>query len=183
MLELKIPEIPEIWDEKNECFDSVKAQTLQLEHSLVSISKWEAKWHLPFLTEVRYQRLTNDQLIDYIKCMTITKNVPDIVYRAMLPQQVQEIIDYINDPATATTFVEDNSPPNFEVLTSEVIYWEMINFGIWKECEKWNINRLVTLIRVCNEKNKKGQRMSEKEIYAQNAAVNAARRRMLHTRG
>lgn len=183
MLELKIPEISELWDEKNQCFASVRAQTIQMEHSLIAISKWESKWHLPFLEEVRWNRLNREQLLDYIKCMTITHNVDDLVFRSLQAPQIEEITNYINDPATATTFSNENSAPNFEIMTSEIIYWEMVALGIWKECEKWNINRLVTLIHVCNNKNKKGQAMPKSKIQSQNAMVNAMRRRRFHTRG
>jgi len=183
MLVLKIPEQTDLWDEKNQCFCQVPAQTLVLEHSLLAISKWETKWHLAFLEEIRWQRINAEQLMDYIKCMTITKNVDDLVYRSMLPAQLKEITDYINDSATATTFVDEVVQPNFEIMTSEVIYWEMIQLGIWKECEKWNINRLVTLIRVCNKKNKKAQKMPTNKIQSQNAMVNHLRRQRFHTRG
>lgn len=183
MLELKIPEITELWDEKNQCFEHVKAQTIQMEHSLIAISKWEAKWHISFLEQVRRELLTNEQLMDYIRCMTITHNVDDIVFRSLQAPQIKQITDYINNPATATTFSNENQAPNFEILTSEIIYWEMIALGIWKECEKWNINRLVTLIHVCNNKNKKAQPMPVNKIQSQNAMVNALRRKRYNTRG
>ena len=183
MLNLKIPEISELWDEKTQQFYSVHAQTIQLEHSLIAISKWEAKWHRPFLDDLRWKKITPDQLMDYIKCMTVTHNVDDIVFRSLQAPQLQEIIDYINDPATATTFSNSDSVPNFEIITSEVIYWEMIALGIWKECEKWNINRLVTLIQVCNNKNKKGQAMPTNKIHSQNRMVNEMRKAKYHTRG
>lgn len=179
MLFITVPE-REYYDENSNKFFMVKEQTLQLEHSLVSISKWESKWKKPFLSkEVK----TIDETIDYIRCMTITQNVDPRVYYNINNEHVQAVENYILDPMTATWFSKSNSHPSREVQTSETIYWQMITLGIPLECQKWHLNRLLTLIRVCNERNTPGKKMSKNEIFNSNRALNAARRKSLHTRG
>lgn len=164
----------ELFDETTRRFITVKETELVLEHSLLSISKWEAKWKKPFLVEGAMD--TNEKVIDYIKCMTITPQKPDPnVWLCLSEQNLKEIVDYINDPMTATWFKEDKKKKvNKEIMTSEVIYWEMIALQIPIEFQKWHLNRLMTLIRVCNAKNNP-EKMSKKDIAAENAAINAQR--------
>ena len=164
----------ELFDETTSRFITVKETELVLEHSLLSISKWEAKWKKPFLVEGAMD--TNEKVIDYIKCMTITPQKPDPnVWLCLSEQNLKEIVDYINDPMTATWFKEDKKKKvNKEIMTSEVIYWEMIALQIPIEFQKWHLNRLMTLIRVCNAKNNP-EKMSKKDIAAENAAINAQR--------
>ena len=164
----------ELFDEITSRFITVKETELVLEHSLLSISKWEAKWKKPFLVEGAMD--TNEKVIDYIKCMTITPQKPDPnVWLCLSEQNLKEIVDYINDPMTATWFKEDKKKKvNKEIMTSEVIYWEMIALQIPIEFQKWHLNRLMTLIRVCNAKNNP-EKMSKKDIAAENAAINAQR--------
>lgn len=180
MLKLNIPSM-ELYDEQKEEFINIKAQTLQLEHSLVSVSKWEAKWKKPFLD--RQKEFTEEEMMDYIKCMTITQNVdPVVYYGAML--QVGIINDYINDTMTATWFSEDKRKGSSrEKVTSELIYYWMISAQIPMECQKWHLNRLLTLIRVCNVKNTPATPMSKKAMAQQRAALNAQRRQKLNTKG
>lgn len=176
----------ELYNESTNRFINVKETTLVLEHSLLSISKWEAKWKKPFLTEGSMD--TTEKILDYIRCMTITPQNPDPnVYLCITQDDLKEIMDYINDPMTATWFGEDRDPNKKkkrqkEVLTSEVIYWEMIALQIPTEFQKWHLNRLTTLIRVCNAKNNP-EKMNKKDILAQNAALNKARRAKLHSKG
>ena len=181
MLELYIPAC-EGYDERKQEFVIIsKEQTLQLEHSLVSLSKWESKWHKSFFTK---EEKTYEETIDYIKCMTLTKNVPPEVYTLLTPRNIQEINEYIGDSMTATTFSEDkNAKPNRERVTSELIYYWMISLGIPFECQKWHINRLLTLIKVCSIKNQPPKKSSKKQIMSRNAALNAARRKQLNSRG
>lgn len=171
----------ESWDELREEFVTNKEQTLQLEHSLVSLSKWESKWHKSFLNA---RGMTTEELLDYVRCMTLTQNVsPDIYYR-ITNAQIDEIRAYINAPMTATTFSEDKrSKPSREIITSELIYHWMIDAGIPFECQKWHLNRLLTLIRVRNVKNSKPKPMGKKALMSRNTALNAARRNQLHSRG
>ena len=120
-------------------------------------------------------------MLDYIKCMTLNQNVPENVYSALTAKNMQDINNYINHPMTATT-INDKSSGNREIITSEVIYYWMVSYNIPFECEKWHINRLITLIRVCNAKNNP-KKMSRNEIAARNRTLNAARRKALHTKG
>lgn len=181
MLQIKI--LPkEFWDEKKEEFVSNDIeQVLQLEHSLVSISKWESRWHKPFL--VKGEEKTIKQTLDYIKCMTITQNVKDEVYQNLTSNDIEKINDYIADTMTATTFNELNKGTSKEIITSELIYYWMISLNVPMECQKWHINRLLTLIRVCDVKNGPSKKMSKREISNKYASINAARRQQLNTRG
>ena len=173
MLELIINE-PESYDERRNLFIEGKKYILKLEHSLVSIAKWESKWHKPFLTN---KSKTVEEWIDYIRCMTITQNVNPIVYYLITDDHFKQIIDYMNAPMTATTVPKDNSSPNREVVTSELIYYWMIALNIPPEYQKWHLNRLLTLINVCNFKNKPPKKMSQSELMNKHRAVNASRRK------
>ena len=180
MLQITVPGI-ELYDEKNNCFIYLKERTLQLEHSLVSLSKWESKWCKPFISKTNK---TDEEVRDYVKCMTITQNVEPDVYDRLTSKNYDEIESYINAPMTATTFKEGRlGKKGSGVITNEIIYYWMSSLGIWKECEKWHLNRLLTLIRVCNEKNAPSKKMSKSEIMKQNAAMNAARRQKLNSKG
>lgn len=169
----------ELYDEKTNRFITVKEQKIVMEHSLVSISKWEAKWNVPFLTD---KPKTNEQLIDYIKCMTLTQNVNPLAYLCLTMDAVKEINEYINAPMTATWF-SGNSKPSREIQTSETIYWQMIALNIPFECQKWHLNRLLTLIRVCNEKNQPPKKMSARDLAMSRAELNAKRKAALHSKG
>ena len=178
MLTITIPE-QELFNELTNEFVSTKARTIQLEHSLVSISKWESKWNKPFLSK---DEKTIEQTLDYIQCMTITQNIDPMVYRFLTDDNIRDINDYIDAPMTATTFPDKGSISR-EIITSEVIYYWMISLNIPMECQKWHLNRLLTLIRVCNVKNAPAKKMSRKEIMNRNAALNAARRKKLNSKG
>ena len=180
MLQIVIPG-QEFWDEQKQEFINTKEQVLQLEHSLISLSKWEAKWCKVFLSK---QEKTQEETIDYIKCMTITPNVDPEVYNHLTRENIKEIEDYISAPMTATYFSSDNAGKSSrEQVTSELIYYWMIALNIPFECQKWHLNRLLTLIKVCNIKNQPPKKMSKREIMSRNAALNAARRQQLNTKG
>ena len=180
MLQITIP-AGEQWDEINQVFINTKEQTLQLEHSLVSLSKWESKWCKAFLTK---NEKTDEETIDYIKCMTITQNVDPNAYNCLTKENVEQIKKYIEAPMTATYFSEEhNGKSSREQVTSELIYYWMIALNIPMECQKWHLNRLLTLIRVCNIKNQPPKKMSKRAIMSRNTALNAARRKQLNTRG
>lgn len=181
MLILKIPE-QEFYNNITGEFVNCRACTLKLEHSLVSISKWESKWKKPFLSDK--EEKTTEEFIDYIRCMTINQDVPEEVYELLSYDDVKKIEEYIMDPATATKVYDrrkSNGGRN-ETPTSELIYYWMISNGIPFECEKWRLNRLITLIKVCNAKGNP-QQMSKAEIYAMNAALNNSRRAATGSRG
>ena len=174
MLQIIVPE-RELWDEKKEEFVYIKKQKLQLEHSLVSISKWESKWCKPYFSK---ENKTHEEIIDYIRCMTITQNVDPYVYYALSNNNMEQIQKYIKAPMTATIFSkEPKGGSSREVVTAEIIYYWMISLGIPLECQKWHFNRLFTLIKVCNIKNQPPKKRSRREIMSRHAAVNAARRK------
>lgn len=179
MLTIIIPD-KEFFDEASNQFVKITGQTLVLEHSLVSISKWESKWCKPFLSS---NNMSKEELIDYIKSMTITQNVRQEIYSGIDSEIIEEITAYINKPMTATTFTNLNKKPNREIITSEIIYYWMVTFQIPFECQKWHLNRLLTLINVCNIKNQPAKKMGRREIFERNRALNSARRNSLNTRG
>lgn len=179
MLEIVIPSI-ELWNEEKQEFVTVKGTTLKLEHSLVSLSKWESKWCKPFLSK---EDKTPEETLDYIKCMTLTQNVDPNVYQCISNENINKIVTYINEPMTATTFREESKGGSREIITAELIYYWMIALTIPFECQKWHLNRLLTLIRVCNIKNQPPKKMSKREIMSRNASLNAARRKQLNSKG
>lgn len=182
MLQLTVSVAEETWDEVKEEFVSAQETTLELEHSLVSISKWESKWCKPFLSS---DNKTADEIMDYIKCMTLTPNVDPDVYSRLTTEHFTKINEYINAPMTATTFSDDkNSKRSQEIITSELIYYWMIALQIpIDQCQDWHLNRLLTLVRVCNIKNAPPKKMGKRDLMSRNAKLNAARRQQLNTKG
>ena len=187
MLYITVPAVPdmEMWDERSEMFikvPGIKEQTLQLEHSLVSLSKWESKWCKSFLSK---EDKSAEETLDYVKCMTITQNVNPEVYNHLTQDNIKQVNDYISAPMTATYFSDDrSSKAGREVVTAELIYYWMIALQIpFDPCQKWHLNRLLTLIRVCNIKNSPPKKMSKRDIMSRNARLNAARKQQLNTRG
>jgi hypothetical protein len=181
MLEITIPE-REMWLEDKEEFVYIKETHLQLEHSLISLKKWESKWHKPFLEE---KDLTEEEIRDYIRCMTLTKGVDPDIYRYITPSVKKEIIDYIKDPMTATWFSkrDQNGVGKKRIVTAEIIYYWMITLNIPVQFEKWHLNQLMTLIRVCNAENATPKKMSKRDILTNNARINAARRAKHKSKG
>lgn len=181
MLILDIPD-EEQWDELNQRFVYGKGCKITLEHSLLSLSKWESKWCVPFIGKTD---MTDEQVIDYIKCMTITQNVPDEIYSKLSDKHYTQVKDYIDAPMTATWFSKTDTPGkiNNEQITSELIYYWMVALQIPFECQKWHLNRLITLIRVCNIKNQPPKKMSQHEIAKRNRALNEARRKAMNSKG
>lgn len=184
MLEITIP-AGELFDSETNSFRTLgKDTTIQLEHSLLSISKWESRWHKSFMTDGwSARKLSADEFISYVKDMTITKNVNPDVYFNLTAENQREISAYINDPMTATTFSNMNAHGSKQVITAEIIYWEMIQFNIPFECQKWHLNRLMTLIRVCSIKQGKPEKVPYKEMVAQRNALNAQRKAARRSRG
>lgn len=181
MLEISIA-ARDLFDERTQEFISFKGALIKLEHSLLSISKWEAKWHRPFLSDKI--KMSEEELIDYIRCMTITQNVCPETYYALSNDNIEEIRRYIDNPMTATWFNDKDKAGNKrKTITSEIIYYWMVSLGIPFSCEKWHLNRLLTLIRVCNIESAPKKRMSKGDIYKQNSTINRARRQMMGSRG
>ena len=177
MLTIRLKE--EYWDEKKEEFINTDGGEIHLEHSLVSISKWESKWKKSFINS---DKQIGDELYDYIRCMSKEPISLDLV-KSMGVDVIRQIIEYINDPMSATT-VKSNGPktPNREIITSELIYYWMIALNIPFECQEWHLNRLLKLIEVCNLKNDP-KKMGKNEILRQNRDLNTARRKALHSKG
>ena len=179
MLRIQIPD-KELYDEISEEFIVIRGQTLELEHSLISLSKWESKWQVPFLSQ---QEKTREQTLSYVRDMTLTRNVDPSVYYALSDENLDVISAYIASPETATTFRNTPMKGQGSVVTAEIIYYWMISHQIPFECQKWHLNRLMTLINVCSAKTGPQKKMSQKDIFAQNRALNAARRKRGNTRG
>lgn len=187
MLKLRIPD-SEYFDSNTEEFKTIKGVEVKLEHSLISLSKWESKWKIPFLDGKTEK--TNEMLLDYINCMCLTQNVDPEVFRHMPGEMYKEITEYINDSQTATWFSEETQKEwartngrNNSVITSEVLYYLMVACQIPFDCEKWHLSRLITLIRVYQEKNKEPKKMSQAELLSRNRKLNEARRRALNSKG
>lgn len=170
----------ELFNEKENSFTWSPEAELVLEHSLVSLSKWESKWCKPFLTK---GKKTSEETIDYIRAMTLTQNVNPIVYSYLSQKNIDDISAYIESPMTATTFGKETGTPNKEIITAELIYYWMISFNINFECRKWHLNTLLTLIKVCNIKNQPTKKLSRKDLAARNRQLNDARKQQLNTTG
>lgn len=171
----------EMFDESSDEFTTSGDITLELEHSLVSLSKWESIYEIPFLAEAKK---STEETIGYIKCMTLTPNIPNEVFERLSEQNFADVSQYIDAKMTATWFNErPGAPKSKEIITAELIYYWMTVFQIPFVCETWHLNRLFTLIRVCNIKAAKPEKMSRAEVAARNRELNAQRRIQLGTRG
>lgn len=184
MLQIVVPLGPERWDEEKEEFVQPDAQILQLEHSLLSLSKWESKWKKPFLTD---KDKTAEETLDYVRCMTITRNVDPSVYLHLSSENISQIKQYIDDPMTATTISKKNAngKKSREIITAEIIYYWLISLNMQpvSDYEKWHLNRLITLIEVCNIKNTPPKKRSKKDILSNYAKMNEERRRLFNSNG
>ena len=170
----------EFYDEANNEFIYTKPVTLTLEHSLLSISKWESKWHKPYLSR---DKKTKEEFEDYVRCMCISQVSDPMVFSSLPLSITNKILSYIEDPMTATTF-SDKGTPSREVVTSELIYYWMSAASIpFEPCQKWHLNRLLTLIHIASIKNQPPKKMSKGKLMKRNSALNAARRAKYGTRG
>lgn len=170
----------EWFDESRQEFISLDHDViLNLEHSLISLSRWESKWKKSFLST---EEKTREENLDYFRCMTLTTNVNPDIYYLIDPISFNQVNTYINDPMTATTFSDDKRGGK-QIITSEIIYYWMTCYNIPFECEKWHLSRLLALIRVCATKNAPEKKMSAKEIMNRNRSLNKARRAQLHSKG
>lgn len=165
MLEITIPET-ELYDESKNLFIPIKSQRLSLEHSLLSLSKWESEFCKPLLPLLTSDEgIGSEEMINYIRCMTINKNVDPLTYYGLTNQNIEQITEYINAPMTATTITnlgpETGRRP--EIMTAEIFYYRMIMYGIPFECQKWHLNRLMMLLRVFAIKNSPQKKMSKAE--------------------
>lgn len=182
MLQLKVSS-DELWDESISEFIPAKTVVIQLEHSLVSLQKWESKWHKAFFSK---GSLTEEETLDYVKCMTLTENVSDETYELISksPSNMQEIMSYIDNPMSATVIADTGKKTlNGEKITAELIYYWMISLNMPAEYSHWHLNQLITLIRVCNIKNTPPKKLSPKEIAQRNRELNEKRKKELNTKG
>lgn len=174
MLSITIPGREWFDEEKNE-FVTTKSTNIQMEHSLLSLHEWEKKWKKPFFSD---KEKTTEEVLDYFRCMTLTPDVGDDIFRGLTNENIETIRNYINDSMTATTFSDrENRKFNREIITSEIIYYWMISLNIPVEFERWHLNSLITLIRVCNVKNQPPKKMSKNEVLNHYSALNASRRK------
>lgn len=168
-----LPASNDFWDSTNGQFVSVKEQKLIIEHSLISLSKWESIWKKPFLSEVEK---TPEEWLSYVKCMTLNQ-VPEDVYSRLTTLDMEEIFSYIQDPMTATTFSDlDKNVGRKEIITNELLYFSMFQYNIPIELEKWHLNRLITLIHVFAIKSNGEKKMSSAEAARYQRAINESRR-------
>lgn len=182
MLRLKVV-TDEGFNDETQQFVDVMSFDLELEHSLVSLSKWEEIWEVPFLGN---QEKTKEQTLSYIMCMDLLGNFTQEIFPHLKADQFLQITEYIDAKKTATTVTERPGPPSTQIVTSELIYYWMIALNIPVEFETWHLNRLLMLIKVCNIQNSKGDpknRMSSSEAAAQRRALNDQRRREFGSRG
>lgn len=179
MLTLTIP-ARQYFDERTQRFVDTSEYVLELEHSLVSLSKWESKWEKPFLGKNEH---TIEQTIDYIRCMTLNEVSPE-AYTLLDDALVREVVAYMEQKMTATFFnaTSANKPSN-EIITAEIIYYWMVSSQVPFECQYWHLNRLMTLLRVISQKNNPGKKMSKAEVLARNRQLNAERRAQMKTSG
>ena len=178
MLKILVPGVEAYDEEKNE-FVTYPPVELRMEHSLISVSKWEARWRKAFLTD---KDKTPEETLDYFRCMTIN-TVGSDVYDHLTTQNISDILHYIDEPMTAVYTSKKRESTKGDTPLSEVLYYYMISLGIPFECEKWHLNKLLALIDVCSRKNSTGKKMSKGEIMRRNAELNAARRKKLGTKG
>lgn len=181
MLEIYVPK-KELFNNETQEFIEIQGAKFTIEHSLISLQKWESKWKKSFINT---KQLSDEEFADYVRCMTIGKELPLETYKNLGAMNISKIENYINDTMTATTFRSAQSMTSHknEIITAELIYYWMIEAGIPFECEKWHLNRLLALIRVCNVKSSSGKKMSKREVMRENAALNAARRKASGSKG
>jgi hypothetical protein len=171
----------ELYNQETEMFETVGDVELEMEHSLISMSKWESKFQKPFLTKVEK---SPEEILAYIEAMIISPIYPQDTLSRLSRENVSQINDYIESKQSATTFGEmPERKGRGEIITSELIYYWMVAFNIPFECEYWHLNRLFALIRICNIKNSKPKKMSRNEIASRNRELNAIRKAQYNTSG
>lgn len=170
----------EFFDDQRQIFINIPEQTICLEHSLISLRRWESNWQKPYLSKTPK---TTMEILDYVRCMSVNRELSLETAMSLTKEQTEKIKEYIEAPMTATTFTKDNTPPSREIMTAEIIYWQMTCNQIPFECEKWHLNRLFTLIRVCSIKNQKSKKMGKQDTMKRNRQLNQERRARMQSKG
>lgn len=178
MLTVTVPS-EEFYDSEKEEFLYTEPVTFEMEHCLLAISKWESKWKKSFFSK---ESKTSEEVLDYIRCMTMSADIPKDVYDRLPDSVFSQIVDYIDDYHSATT-IKQNGRPSREIITTEIIYYWMTIYNIPFECETWNIDRLLNLIQICIIKSEPPKKLGKNALRERNASLNAARRAQLHTKG
>lgn len=179
MLELELP-AEEFFDEKTNVITTSHRLVVKLEHSLVAISNWESKWKKPFMSKM--EKKTEEETRDYIRCMCL-EPISDSDLDRLIAQKLNDINEYLSDPFTATT-IRQNHRPNSQIVTAEVVYGWMVALQIpFEPCERWNFNKLMTLIQVCNTNQTPPKKMSKAETARMYRNLNQSRRARLGTKG
>lgn len=171
----------ESFNNEEQTFETLNDVVIELEHSLLSVSKWESKFQKPFLAA---GKKTSEELFEYLKAMVVTPSIDLDVLYSCSQKNLDTIQEYIDSSQSATTFgVMPERQGLGEVITSELIYYWIVAFKIPFECQTWHLNRLFALIRICNIKNSKPKPMSRMELAQRNRELNAKRRAELGTTG
>ena len=179
MLSINIPD-QELFDNQTQEFITLHGGELVLEHSLLSVYKWESKWKKPFLSK---KEKTPEESRDYIRCMVVSGEIDPILYCFIPDQIISKVDDYINDPMSATMFRKTNEPQPRDIVTAEIIYWEMTVLNIPIEFETRHLNHLLSLIKVCSIKNGPAKKKSKKERIEENRKRNEMNKKFFNTKG
>lgn len=179
MLRIEVP-IAEAFDEKTNEFVTTSAFVVELEHSLVSLSKWESRYEKPFLGDAEK---TREETVAYVQDMLLSTEIPPNFISRLSTVHFDQINEYITSKQTATTFRQEPGKSSRQIITAEVIYHWMVALQIPWEAQYWHLNRLLTLVKVCNEMNKPQKKVPRRELMQRNAALNAQRRAQLGSKG
>jgi hypothetical protein len=179
MLTLLVPVTSEFYDESTEMFVPPEYYKLELEHSLFSLSKWESFFEKPFLSTEK----TQEETLWYVGAMITSTNPPGEILQKLTNDNIVAINEYVGAKMTATWFRKEGESKPKEIITAEIIYYWMISLGIPFECDRWHLNKLMTLIKVCNQKNAPEKKMNRADIAKRNRELNAQRKAQLGTSG
>jgi len=180
MLTIIIPE-QENYDEATQKFVIAPSVTVQIEHSLASLSKWEGIWEKPFLSDVPK---TSKEAGSYIECMVVN-TIPEGTLSRLTSSDKSKISKHIEAKMTATWFSNiANRPPSREIITAEIIYFWLVTLTIpFDPCQDWHLNRLLALVKTCNLKNAPPKKMNTSDAMARQRELNAQRQAQLQTKG